>query len=579
MDGIFGFFGNQEPTLFKQMHNNLLHRVGNKIQEIHANKISLGYGCCRQLHWQHTAETGIATRGSITLAVCGFFTNAKQQYSPELLITLYQKNGIEALCQLQGSFLIALSDNKDGYLIRDGAGQRTIYYSEQNGRLLFAIEPKGIHQTTGFQRRLNVDSLVQYLSFSFVPGVNTMLENLYELPPGHYLHWKGKLYQSFLHRYYQFERVEKTARSEPEWLKQFQQTFSDCVADRRASQQEVGVFLSGGMDSSVVTAELARQHELKIQSFSLHFGKSYHNELKFAAAVAKRCHTKHHVFEIKPQNFLQRLREIIWYLDDPIGDPITMPNYELASYARDHVEWIFNGEGGDPCFGGPKNYGMMLLHWYGEAKRDTFYQEDAYLKSFKRAYTELDHLFTPEFSAQINRQEQLYSVLTPFFNSEKPAGYLDKLMAMNIRLKGAHLILPKVDRMLGANGFCSLSPLFDERIIELSFAIPSTLKLAGGDEKVIIKRAFKNRLPNRIITRPKVGMRVPVHFWFKNELKSYMRHIFSRNAINRAGIFSYERIQQLMSYDTGEVQPRYGLKLWMLLTFEMWRRRVIENEE
>jgi len=197
----------------------------------------------------------------------------------------------------------------------------------------------------------------------------------------------------------------------------------------------------------------------------------------------------------------------------------------------------------------------------------------------KRAYTELDHLFTPEFSAQINRQEQLYSVLTPFFNSEKPAGYLDKLMAMNIRLKGAHLILPKVDRMLGANGFCSLSPLFDERIIELSFAIPSTLKLAGGDEKVIIKRAFKNRLPNRIITRPKVGMRVPVHFWFKNELKSYMRHIFSRNAINRAGIFSYERIQQLMSYDTGEVQPRYGLKLWMLLTFEMWRRRVIENEE
>ncbi|HEC84858.1 MAG: hypothetical protein DRR08_05075 [Candidatus Parabeggiatoa sp. nov. 2] len=145
--------------------------------------------------------------------------------------------------------------------------------------------------------------------------------------------------------------------------------------------------------------------------------------------------------------------------------------------------------------------------------------------------------------------------------------------------EGQHLILPKVDRMLGANGFYSLSPLFDERIIELSFAIPSTLKLAGGDDKVIMKRAFKSQLPRRIITRPKVGMRVPVHFWFQNEMKSYMQHIFSRNAINRAGIFNYERIQKLMEYDIGEAQPRYGLKLWMLLTFEMWRRRVIENEE
>lgn len=141
-----------------------------------------------------------------------------------------------------------------------------------------------------------------------------------------------------MHRYYRFERIEKLTQSEPEWIEQFQQTFSDCVADRLASQQEVGVFLSGGMDSSVVTAELAHQQEIKIQSFSLHFGESYPNELKFTGAVAKRYRTKHHIFEITPKNFLQRIRDIIWHLDDPIGDPITMPNFELASYARDHVE-------------------------------------------------------------------------------------------------------------------------------------------------------------------------------------------------------------------------------------------------
>ncbi len=385
MDGIFGFFGNPHPTLFKQMHHNLLHRVGNQIQISQTEKMSVGYGCSREIRWQHSAETGIATKEHITLAVCGFFTGTKQQYTPEQLITLYRSHGIDALCQLQGSFLMALSDDKDGYLIRDGAGQRTLYYSEQGGRILFAIEPKGIHQTSGFQRRLNVDALIQYFSFSFVPGINTMLADLYELPPGHYVHWQEN-FQPYLHRYYQFESAKKTERSDIEWINQFQQTFSECVADRRASQQEIGVFLSGGMDSSIVTAELVRQHEHQIQSFSLHFGQSYHNELKFAAAVAKRCNTKHHTFEIKPQNFLRRLRDIIWYLDDPIGDPITLPNYELATYARNHVDWLFNGEGGDPCFGGPKNYGMMLLHWYGEAKREPFYQEEAYLNSFKRAY-------------------------------------------------------------------------------------------------------------------------------------------------------------------------------------------------
>jgi len=579
MDGIFGFFGNPAPTVFRQMHNNLSHRVGHKIQEIQTDNVSVGYGCSRTVHWQHTAETGLATQNNITLAVCGFFTNTAQQYTPEQLITAYQNQGIGALCQLQGSFLIALSQGEEGYLIRDGAGQRTVYYSQQDGRLFFAVEPKGIHQITGFHRRLNPDALIQYLSFSFVPGINTMLADLYELPPGHYLHWQNGLSPSRLHRYYPFESVNKQARSETEWIERFQETFSNCVADRRVSQQEIGVFLSGGMDSSVVTAELFRQHDRQLHTFSLHFGQTYHNELKFAAAVAERCNTKHHVFEITPKHFLRRLREILWHLDDPIGDPITLPNYELAAYAREEVDWIFNGEGGDPCFGGPKNYAMMLLHWYGESKMPPFYQEEAYLNAFKRAYSELDQLLTPDFAKHFNREKQLYAVLTPFFKSEKPTGYLDKLMAMNIRLKGAHLILPKVDRMLGANEFYSLSPLFDERMIELSFAMPSTLKLAGGDEKVIMKQAFKKQLPSRILTRSKVGMRVPVNFWFQNELKQYTRHIFSRNAITRAGIFNYERIKQLMEYNTGENHPRYGLKLWMLLTFEMWRRRIIENEE
>jgi asparagine synthase (glutamine-hydrolysing) len=187
MDGIFGFFDSPEPIIFQQMQHNLSHRIGHKIQQVQTDKISVGYGRFRELHWQHTEETGIATQNDITIAVCGFFTHTAQSQTPQQLIALYQQRGIDALCRLQGSFLIALHDNEHGYLILDGAGQRTLYYSVQNGKLFFAIEPKGLHQMSGFPRRLNPDALVQYLCFSFVPKSNTMLEDLHELPPGHYL--------------------------------------------------------------------------------------------------------------------------------------------------------------------------------------------------------------------------------------------------------------------------------------------------------------------------------------------------------------------------------------------------------
>nr|VFK37976.1 MAG: asparagine synthase (glutamine-hydrolysing) [Candidatus Kentron sp. SD]VFK42618.1 MAG: asparagine synthase (glutamine-hydrolysing) [Candidatus Kentron sp. SD] len=580
MDGIFGFFGDPGETIFKEMHDAVSHRVGKAIQKTQTDSFSFGFGKSRDILWKHSPEAGISTQSGITAAICGFFTDQKSPITPTSFISCYKDKGISGVLQLRGSFLAALHDNNTGksYLIRDAAGQRIIYYAVFGKRLLFSIEPKGVHQVGGFSRQLNFPALVQYLSLSFVPGRDTMLKGLFKLPAGCYLRWKADS-APVLYRYYRFEDTPKEKRSAQDWVLKFRKKFADCTADRIPQQGNVGVFLSGGLDSSIVTAQLANQHEGKLHTFSLHFGSRYPNELKFSSAVAKRYSTEHHVFEVKPKVFLKRLHEIFWCLDDPIGDPITIPNYELGAYARKYVDWIFNGEGGDPCFGGPKNYGMLLLHWYGEEERSRFYQEEAYLKLFKRAYSEIDHIFSSAFSEEVNREKQLYRVLTPFFNASSPAGYLDKLMAMNIKLKGENLILPKVDRMLGANGFYSLSPLFDERMIELSFAMSSNLKLKSGDEKLIMKLAFEKHLPSEVIFRPKEGMRIPLQHWFRGELKSYAKNLFTKEQVARAGIFNYERIRQLLDYDTGELEPRYGMKLWMLLIFEIWRRRVIENEK
>ena len=294
--------------------------------------------------------------------------------------------------------------------------------------------------------------------------------------------------------------------------------------------------------------------------------------------MADRLGTDHEEVLIRPRSFLPRLRRMLWYLDEPIGDPVTMPNFELSRHvARDH-RFIMNGEGGDPLFGGPKNLVMMLHHWYGGVERDATFRERAYLASYRRAYEELGRLLTPEWRAQYDAEEALEGILTPFFRAERPRSFLDKLMAINIRMKGAHLILPKVERLTAAAGLVTLSPLFDQRLIELSFRMPGRMKMRAGVEKVVIKGAYEDALPESVIRRPKMGMAVPVHFWLQGEMKRYAKSILSKRSLRRTGIFEPERVKRLLAYDTEEGPGRYGLRLWMLVTFEIWRRLVVEGE-
>lgn len=523
---------------------------------------------------QANYSNGLFKSGHTILGMSGFVVINEQRASLNQIYDLYADQGAEGLETLRGAFILAVYDGQQAYLFRDAAGQRTCYFALLDGQLIFAPQPKAIHQLQRFSKNLKVSALSQYLSFSFVPGMNTMLEDLYELPPGHRLSFSNKRYE--LKRYYKFENQPYSQHSEEQWTQLFKNSFSQAVALRMPKNGPVGVFLSGGLDSSIVTAELVKQSPLPVKSYSLHFGSKYPNELEYAQALAKHVGTEHCQVLIKPKGFLQKLRKIIWTLDDPIGDPITIPNYELAQYASQDVDWVFNGEGGDPCFGGPKNYGMLIAHWYGDHEWHEYFREEAYLRSFKRAYDELDHLLLPH--VRVNKERHLYGILNPFFTAEKPAHFLNKLMAMNIRMKGAHLILPKVERMLGANGILSMSPLFDDRLVDLSIQMPPKMKVAYGDEKRILKMAFAQKIPQQIIERPKSGMRVPVHFWFQKEMRRYAKHILSPKELGRAGLFQPERVKQLLNYDVQEHNKRCGLKLWMLMTFEIWRRLVLEGE-
>ena len=502
-----------------------------------------------------------------------------------------------------GDFVACILDAGGATLVRDAAGVRSIYHATHAGRLFFSSEPKAIWGIPGFPRRLSVPALAQYLTFSFVPGRGTMLRDVFSLPAGHLLRWTpdgagpGK---ERLQRYFFFERpgndgnedfpepAERSgadradAISDGAWVERFRQVFSDAVAERLPENGPAAVFLSGGLDSSIVAAEVAQQTarrtDRRVPTYALHFGAEYPNELPFAAAVARRCGTDHTEVLIRPRDFLPRLRRMVWHLDDPIGDPITMPNFELASRVSDTTRWVFNGEGGDPCFGGPKNIPMLLEHFYGGLTRGPRFREQAYLASYRRGYEELARLLTPEARSELDEARDLDGVLTPFFERDQPPLFLDKLAAINVRLKGAELILPKVERMLSASGVTSLSPLFTGAMVRFSFQLPPRMKLRAGVEKIVLKRAYEDFLPAEVIRRPKSGMRVPVHFWFRGELKRFARKILSRRELSRVGLFDPDRVQQLLNYRTEEGPGRYGIRLWMLVTFEIWRRIVLEGE-
>ncbi|MFK7797107.1 MAG: asparagine synthetase B [Aureispira sp.] len=528
----------------------------------------------------YTRSSGYHKEAQLVVAIAGAIYNQQQEpLSAQQIAQWYHQKGLTTLLQeIQGAYILCLLTPEYLHLVRDATGQRTVYYHQTAQQLAFCVESKGIQALPQFSPQLNVKALFQYFSYSFVPMQDTMLQGIKELPAGFCLSYHLQKKSCQLERFFKLECFEKHPIEDlGYWKERIKNAVNQEIENKLKDQKEVGIFLSGGLDSSIITAQIAQRHAHPVHTFSIHFGKKYPNELEYAQSVASRYQTIHHEVEIKPKDFVPNLYKTIWHLDDPIGDPITIPNFELAKYAAQHVPIIFNGEGSDPCFGGPKNIPMLLGHWYGGIEREKNFREKTYLASYRRGYKHLKTLLAPHLVEQLNEEEYLEDVLVPFFK-EPRLNFLDKLMSINIRLKGAHLILPKVERMLGASGLPAVAPFFTQAVVQASMEMPSKYKLNKGIEKYILKEIFGQDLPISIIERPKSGMRVPVRHWFQGELKSYKKKLLHPKNIQQAGIFNPETIKLLLNYSNKKGLERHGLLTWMIMTFEIWRQIFIEKQ-
>lgn len=520
-------------------------------------------------------RAALMQRSGITLPV--LVPESAADYDRWLVAQLWEQYGTATWAQLTGAFALAVWDRDQQRLSlgRDRAGIYTLYYTTDGDTRWIAPQLSAIAPRSG---GLDLVALRDYLCCAFVPGARTLWQQARELRPGTYL----QLPDGDVTAYWQLQECMADPDRSLEWHGDRLRTLLEQVVQEHLPTGEpVGAFLSGGLDSSCITALAAKLHNAPLHTYSIHFGAAYPNELEFSSLVAQHCQTEHHALEITLKELWDHLPETMAALDDPIGDPLTVPNLLLGRLAATSVRTVLNGEGGDPCFGGPKNQPMLIHALYHDADdrnpndrnandrnlTATATQQhslQAYLHSFQKCAIDLPQLLKPEIWSAVQFKPSVFAAML-----QSDDRYLNRLMALNIQFKGADQILTKVQNLTQAAGIQGRSPLFDSRVIDLSMTIPPAYKLSGTQEKAVLKQAVADLLPAAIIQRPKSGMMVPVQLGFRAHWQKQARSLLLSRHAAIAPYLNQALIRDWLDYK-GDTWGRYGVKLWLLASLEYW---------
>lgn len=491
------------------------------------------------------------------------------------------------LADVQGAFALAWVDGHGTLcLARDAIGHRGLYYAPLSDGVVFASTLHALLSALTDPQspaRLHLPALPRYLSCAYVPGRQTLAEGILKLLPGEILRCEGAHQTSTRFFVLPTDPDPAAVPDEAALRRRLRDTLDATLHDLLPRDEDlpVGATLSGGIDSSLVVALAQKQRRQPLQTFSLSFGPEYKNELPFSSLLAEHCGTQHRIVELSPAVVLQHLDEAIALLSDPNGDPLTVPNALCFREAANHVGIVLNGEGGDPCFGGPKNVPMLLAELLGDGgeRRDSSERARAksYLRAHQKCYDELTDLLHPDLLAACDPRA-LEDEVAEHLAEARGSSFVGRLMALNVLWKGAHHILPKVDELSAPFGVVPRSPLFDRRLVELAAQLPPMLKLHGSREKYLLKQAVADVVPASICDRPKSGMLVPVEGWFSGPLLPYARERLL-DGLRPYQLFQDGYLERLLDGRLPGLRPRRGVKIWLLLTLESWLRQVLRAEQ
>ena len=465
------------------------------------------------------------------------FKNFQTHSDTETLLWSFTELGVEkTISRLNGMFALALFDkvNEKLYLVRDRVGIKPLYYTFQNGEFIFSSELKGIRDDL---KKVDNSSLIKFMSLGYLPNDKSYYENVYKLKPSHFLVFDGE--NISLKRYWDLPK-NRIEISFNEAVEETLQLLKSSIKYRLLADVEVGSFLSGGVDSSLVSAIMAKESKKKIMTFTIGFKEDGFNEAEYARKIAKHIGSEHFEYYFSANDVLDLIEKIDYYYDEPFGDASALPTMLLSKVTKSEVTVALSGDGGDELFLGYDRYFFAKNYYYKLSQVPQIIRSTA-SKIFE--YSSLDKIVKMAYPIKHLTKENLYSVVSSsvkpwelgkLFNDE----FLNETFLHLQEYDGSFEtvndfsrfdfyrylpddILVKVDRASMAYSLEARVPVLDFRVVEFAYSLPESVKLQNGP-KSILKEIVYKYIPRELIDRPKMGFGVPLKKWFRNELKDIL---------------------------------------------------------
>jgi asparagine synthase (glutamine-hydrolysing) len=523
----------------------------------------------------------------------------------EVIVHLYEELGADCVKKLRGMFAIALYDTKKDALLlaRDRLGKKPLHYALHQGRLLFGSEIKAILAVHPELAEVDSEGLLQYFYFGYIPEPHTAFQGIRKLPAGHLMEFRRG--EMKIRQYWDLpEYGTHPPISESECLEELERRLDEAVRMRLISDVPLGALLSGGVDSSIIVALMARASAKPVKTFSIGFRAEQFNESEYARLVAERFGTEHHEFILEPD-----LEETLTYLtgmmEEPFGDSSMLPTYYVCRMARREVTVALSGDGGDELFAGYDRYLVAmerprfdpLPRWLGPIYRDRIHDlipagmygknrawnaslndRDRYLDgiSFFPALHRERELFTREF---LEKAEGLPDPLLEWrrlYDGAPARDRLSRLLYLDTKTYLNSDILTKVDRMSMATSLEVRVPMLDHEFVEWVAALPVEWKFRAGARKHILKKlAERLGIPPALLHRKKQGFQLPLVEWMRSERKTQFWGVLLEPRALQRGYFKPEAVRSLIDEHVRGRRNRSGM-LWRMLVLELWHRNFME---
>jgi asparagine synthase (glutamine-hydrolysing) len=529
----------------------------------------------------------------------------------ETIIHLYEEYGSDCVKHLRGMFAFAIWDRRRRklFIARDRLGIKPFYYRYDGGKFLFGSEMKAILVYPGVRAEFNRSTLAEYLAFGYIAGSETMYTGIQKLPPGNTLEL-DESGQLKIAPYWDLPVVDDDIKPREYYVRTYRELLEQCVSSHLMSDVPLGVFLSGGLDSSAVAALTTKIRREPIETFAVGYGEAAFSELPFARQVAEHIGSKHHEVRLSREQFFETLPRLIWHEDEPVVWPSSVSLYFVARLARDRVTVVLTGEGSDETLAGYTRYAWTLMN----ARMDSVYRwlTPSFLRRWVRQgisvgplpaalHRKLEHTFLARdgeswpsfyfdnFYSAFSAAEQAdilsdevqgsigdaYAGCMQFW--EKASGdLLHRLLYTDAKTYLVELLM-KQDQMSMAASIESRVPFLDHVLVEFTASIPAKYSIRGVAGKFILKSAVEDLLPKDIVYRRKMGFPTPWAYWLAGpQLDNLERMLMESRTLDR-GLFKPGKVKQLLA-EHRSGRRDHGNRIWRLLNLETWLRVCIDGE-